>query len=152
MVESCSDAKWSSFGMLFEYQTAQSFEKWLSFLSFSYPFSCTKSPSFLWNSSPKWLTLLSWEQQIFIYHYGPSTLDSRTLDFWPKKTLDSWDIGFLRPWIPETLDSQVNLTIPVTGSMIYDFAFWSATHFNPCNAFNTRNAFYTCYVFYVCNA
>ena len=37
-------------------------------------------------------------------------------------------------WIPETLDSQVNLTIPETGSMIYDFAFWSATHFNPCNA------------------
>ena len=99
MVESCSDAKWSGFGMPFEYQTAQSFEKWLSFLSFSYPFSCAKSPSFLWNSSPKWLTLLSWEQQIFIYHYGARTLDSRTLDSWPKKTLDSWtmdswDIGF----------------------------------------------------------
>ena len=46
-----------------------------------------------------------------------------------------WIPGPKRHWTPGTLDFQVNFTIPETGSMIYDFAFWSATHLNLCNSF-----------------
>ena len=45
-----------------------------------------------------------------------------------------WIPGQKRHRIPRDIGFRVNFTIPETGSMIYDFAFWSATHFNPCNA------------------
>ena len=60
-----------------------------------------------------------------------SVFGARTLGLWIPGQKRHWIPGQKRhwipgQWIPGTFDSQVNFTIPETGSMIYDFAFWSA--------------------------